>query len=207
MQHTFELIYELDCTVGEAVAAYLDAEHYMFLHKSYVPSYEVLWQDGAKIAILQSWQKGPIKFGNSCITEYDPPARFLNYDLRPVPTWMPSIHHLVKTWTELRYYPTEDKQRTVSHLTVKLDMPWFIWPFRNLIQARLTRLKIEKDQEDVDMIARCQKIFGRGNLNNYLRKDIFMLHKDAFVAHFGQPGRSACRAASPSSISRKKVAV
>ena len=26
MKHNFELIYEIDCTVGEAVAAYLDAE-------------------------------------------------------------------------------------------------------------------------------------------------------------------------------------
>jgi hypothetical protein len=185
MKHSFELIYELDCTVGEAVAAYLDAEHYMFLHRAYVPSYEALWQEGTKIAIEQSWRKGPIKFGNSCITEYQPPARFLNYGLKPVPRWMPSIHHLVHTFTDLRYYPTEDQQRTVSHLRIELELPWFMWPFRKLIEEKLKRLKIEKDQEDVEMIARHQQVFGRGNLNSYFRKDVFMLHKDEFVKAFG----------------------
>src|SRR5262245_52482433 len=105
MKHSFELIYELDCTVGEAVAAYLDAEHYMFLHEAYLPRYRVLWQDGSKIAIETIWQMGSIRFGNSCITEYCSPARFLNYDLRPIPRWRPSIHHFVHTYTELSYYP------------------------------------------------------------------------------------------------------
>ncbi|TAL00428.1 MAG: hypothetical protein EPO08_13665 [Rhodospirillaceae bacterium] len=185
MQHVFEVVYELDCTVGEAVGAYLDVEHYMHLHKVYAPRYEALWQDGTKVAVVQTWRAGPVRFGSSCTTEYQPPACFLNYDLKPVPAWMPSIHHLIKTRTELRYYPTDDQKRTVSHLTVKLDLPWIMWPLRKMIEARLTRLKIEKDQEDVDMIARSQRIFGRGNISHYFRKDVFMLHKDAFVAHFG----------------------
>ena len=185
MRHIFEVIYEIDCTVGEAVAAYLDAEHYMFLHHSYTPRYEALWRDGTKIAILQAWQAGPLTMGNSCTTEYQPPSRFLNYDIKPVPAWLPSIHHLVKTKTELHYYASEDGWRTVSHLTVTLDMPWFMWPLRKLIEARLTRLKIEKDQEDVDMITRSQRAFGRGNLSHYFRKDVFLLHKDVFLAHFG----------------------
>lgn len=185
MKYSFELIYGLDCTVAEAVAAYLDAEHYMFLHKTRMPHFEALWQDGMKIAIQQTWRKGPIKFGNSCITEYVPPARFLNYDLKPVPVWMPSIHHFVKTRTDICYYPSADQRWTVSHLKVDLELPWFLWPVRKVIQAYLTRLKIEKDQDDIDMIARQQRIFGRGNLGHYLRKDMFMLHKDAFVEAFG----------------------
>ena len=188
MRHTFEVIYEIDCTVGEAVAAYLDAEHYMYLHKVYASDYQALWQDGRRIAILQSWRLGGLAFGNSCTTEYQPPARFLNYDLKPIPLWMPSIHHLIRTRTDLRYYPAENGKHTVSHLTVTLDIPWFLWPLRKLIEARLTQLKIEKDQEDVDMIARMQKMFGRGNLSHYFRKDVFMLHKDAFMAHFGPSG-------------------
>ena len=187
MRHVFEVVYEIDCTVAEAVGAYLDVEHYMHLHKTYAPNYEALWQDGTKVAVVQTWKMGVLKVGTSGMTEYQPPARFLNYDLRPVPAWMPSIHHLVRTRTELRYYPTADQQRTVSHLTVTLDLPWFMWPLRKMIEARLTRLKIEKDQEDVDMIARTQRIFGRGNISHYFRKDVFMLHKDVFIDHFGPP--------------------
>lgn len=184
MEHKFEVIYELDCTVGEAVAAYLDAEHYMYLHSSYVPKYEALWQDGNKIAIRQTWQRGPFRFGNTCITEYHPPARFVNHSLKPVPFWIPSAHHFVDTSTELRYYPSEGQQRTVSHLTVTLELPWLLWPFRKVIEAKLTELKIEKDQEDVDMIARHQKIAGRGNIEGYFKKSVFLLHKEAFVEAF-----------------------
>lgn len=186
MEHSFEVIYEIDCTVGEATAAYLDSEHYMYLHSSYMPQYEVLWQDGNKIGISQTWKNRFLTIGNTCVTEYDPPARFLNYGLKPVPAWMPSIHHLIETWTELRYYPSEDRQRTVSHLTVKLQLPWFLWPLRKFIQARLTKLKIEKDQEDVDMIARHQKISGRGNISGYFKRNVFLLHKEAFVKAFAR---------------------
>ena len=148
--------------------------------------YNVLWQKRNQIAIEQTWQKGPFRIGNSCITEYRPPAEMLNYDLRPIPYWMPSIHHLVHTSTRLRYYPSEDQKRTVSHLRVELELPWFLWPIRKIIERRLRELKIEKDQEDVDMIARQQKIYGRGNIRGYLRKDMFMLHKEAFVRAFAR---------------------
>lgn len=185
MKYSFDVIYEIDCTVGEAVAAYLDAEHYMFLHRKWMPQYRALSQDGFKIEIEQTWSNGFITTGNRCMTEYVPPARFLNYNLKPIPAWLPSIHHLIRTNTDLRYYPSEDGQHTVSHLRIGLDMPWFFWPFRKSIERRLTRLKIEKDQEDVDMVARRQRIYGRGNLRSYLNKDVFMLHKEAFCAAFG----------------------
>ena len=73
---------------------------------------------------------------------------------------------------------------TRAHLEIELDLPWFLWPLRKLMERRLCELKIEKDQEDVDMIARQQKLFGRGNIKGYLRKDMFMLHKEAFVRAF-----------------------
>ena len=35
MIHKFSLTYELDAPIAIAVAAYLDSEHYIFLHKDY----------------------------------------------------------------------------------------------------------------------------------------------------------------------------
>jgi hypothetical protein len=40
------------------------------------------------------------------------------------------------------------------------------------------------------MIARHQKVFGRGNLHSYFAKNVFLLHKDAFVASFGKSSSS-----------------
>jgi len=177
--------YELDTTVPAAVAAYLDAEHYVFLHNTYFPLYEVLEQDGLKLKIRQTWSLGSLKFGNYCTTEYVPPARFLNYDLKPCPVWWPSIHHLIKVSTDQHYYPTPDGQNTYSEIRMTIDMPFFIYPFRKFIQKKLEKLKWEKDQEDLDMVHRRAEIFGRGNIKAYLPDHQFMLHKDTFVKHFG----------------------
>jgi hypothetical protein len=100
---------------------------------------------------------------------------------------MPRIHYVMKTRTDLRYYPTADGQRTVSHLEVELDLPAWLWPMRQRIEQKLCQLKCEKDVEDIDMIKRREQIFGRGNLKAYLADHQFMLHKDDFVAHFGSP--------------------
>jgi hypothetical protein len=185
VKHEFKLIYELDTTVACAVAAYLDAEHYVFLHNKYSPKYEVIKREGRRIKIWQTWNLGKLTVGQSLWTEYDPPARFLNYEVTPFPFWMPTIHHVMKTKTELRYYPTEDGKRTVSDLTVTLDMPFWLYPLRGIIEEKICTLKKEKDQEDVDMILRREKIFGRGNIKSYLADHQFMLHKDDFVKHFG----------------------
>jgi hypothetical protein len=185
MRHEFKLIYELDTTVACAVAAYLDAEHYVYLHNKYSPKYEVLKVEGHRIRIGQTWLLGKLSVGQSLWAEYEPPARFIQYDVAPLPSWLPSIHHVMKTRTDLRYYPTADGKRTVSDLTVTLDMPFWLYPARSILEERICTLKKEKDQEDVEMILRRAAIFGRGNIKSYLPDHQFMLHKDDFVKHFG----------------------
>jgi len=195
--HEFKLIYELDTTVACAVAAYLDAEHYVYLHNKYSPKYEVLEREGRRIRIAQKWLLGNLVVGQSLWTEYEPPARFINYEVSPSPSWLPSIHHVMKTRTDLRYYPTADGKRTVSDLTVTLDMPFWLYPARGILEERLSTLKKEKDQEDVEMLLRRDKIFGRGNIKGYLQDHQFMLHKDDFVKHFGGETSDAGAASGP----------
>ena len=185
MKHHFTLIYELDTTVACAVAAYLDAEHYAFLHSKYSPEWEALHRTGRKIVVRQTWAYGPRRIGQIYTCEYVPPARFLNYGIRPSPWWLPSIHHLVKTRTDLRYYANAAGTATVSHLEVEVDMPLWLWPLRRVIERKICALKEEKDEEDMQMIRRRAQLFGRGNIKSYLAPHQFMLHKDDFVEHFG----------------------
>jgi hypothetical protein len=186
VKYTFTLIYELDTTVACAVATYLDIEHYVFLHKKYLPHHEVVEKDGRRVKIKQTWHFGKQAVTQYCWTEYDPPARFLNYEISTAPWWVPSVHHVMKTRTELRYYPDATGTKTVSHLTVDLELPFWLWPLRKVIEKRLCELKIEKDSEDMAMISRREKLFGRGNVKSYLVDHQFMLHKEDFIAHFGQ---------------------
>ena len=187
MKYTFTHVYELDTNVACAVAAYLDAEHYVFLHNKYSPQYEVISHLDNKIVIRQTWLFRGRRVAQICTCEYVAPARFLNYDIKSDPRWKPSIHHLIKTRTDLRYYPDETGARTISHLEVELRMPFFLYPFRFIIEKKMCALKEEKDKEDVEMIDRRAELFGRGNVKAYLPEHQFMLHKDDFVKYFG-PG-------------------
>lgn len=210
MKHRFELVYALDTTLGCAVAAYLDAEHYAFLHSKYSPRYEVLQREGRTIRIRQTWTQGRVRIGQTCTTEYAPPARFLNYDIAGLPAWLPSVHHLITTRTELFYYPDLGGQRTISHLVVDLELPALLAPLLPKLEERMGALKREKDLEDMEMIFRRERLFGRGNLRGYLADHQFMLHKDDFVRHFGSPEaeREAERlalAAAPANARREGV--
>jgi hypothetical protein len=187
VKHRFELVYSMDTTLGCAVAAYLDAEHYAFLHSKYSPQYEVLHRQGRTIRIRQRWTQGHVRIGQTCTTEYAPPARFLNYDIAGVPVWLPSVHHLITTRTELFYYPDATGERTISHLVVDLELPAIFSPLLPKLEQRMTALKQEKDLEDMEMIFRRERLFGRGNIRGYLADYQFMLHKDDFVRHFGTP--------------------
>lgn len=206
MKHRFELLYEMDTTLGCAVAAYLDAEHYAFLHSKYSPQYEVVSKSGRTIRIRQTWTFQGARIGQLCTTEYAPPARFLNYDVSGAPAWLPSVHHLIQTRTALYYYPDATGQKTISHLIVDLEHPALLAPLIPRLEARMRALKKEKDLEDMEMIFRRERLFGRGNIKGYLADHQFMLHKADFVAHFGSPeaevraGQLALAAAPPTAI-------
>lgn len=177
--------YELDTTVPVAVAAYLDAEHYAYLHNNYSPTYEVLDYEDCKCRIRQSWRLGPYRVGQTCTTEYIPPARFLNYDVMPDPWWFPNIHHFIDVVTDLRYSPTDDGQSTVSDLHVSVRMPFWLWPLRHRLRRKIETLKRQKDREDMEMIHRRARLFGRGNIKAFLSDHQFLLYKDYFVKNFG----------------------
>ena len=117
MRHRFTVEYEIDCPVAIAVAVYLDAEHYVFLHKKYSDTYEVLSYEPAtrKILIRESWELFGLRIGQICMTEYVPPAEFLNYDIEPYPRWLPSAHHVMKARTRLRLHRDPRAQFDVEH--------------------------------------------------------------------------------------------
>jgi hypothetical protein len=68
---------------------------------------------------------------------------------------------------------------------MELDMPFWLYPFRHWIRKAIERLKIEKDQQDIDMIERRARLDGRENNSIYLADHQFILHKQDYMRHFG----------------------
>ncbi len=186
MKHRFSLVYELDTPPAIAVAVYLDAEHYTFLHRKYIDRYEILSASRCKTVTRQSWKFLGVRVGQDNINEYRPPGEFLNYDHKPYPWWFPSVYHVVQITTHLKYTPLAQGERTLSTLDVEIDLPFWLWPLRKVLQRAIERIKIEKDDEDIAMVLRRAKVFGRRNNSIYLREDQFLLHKDDYVRHFGK---------------------
>jgi hypothetical protein len=186
MIHKFSVIKEFDIPLAVSVAAYLDCEHYIFLHRSLTDSVEVVKVDGFKVTVRQSWKGLGLKLGHYKTGEYVPPAEFLIYDVKPSPAWFPSVHHLMDIKTRLRYTAPEGRDATLMTWDVELDLPWFVWPLRSWLQGLVEKLHAQQVDEDVVMIKRREKLVGRANLLKvYLADHHFCYHKDDFIKHFG----------------------
>jgi len=186
MKFCFSVVQELDCSLAVSVAAYLDCEHYIFLHKSLTDSVEIVKVDGFKITVHQSWKAFGLKLGHAKTGEYVPPAEFLIYDVKPVPRWFPSIHHVVDMKTRLRYAAVPERDSTLMRFDVELDIPFWLWPMRRFLQRLIEKLHAQQVLEDMVMIKRREKLVGRKNLLAvYLKDHHFCYHKDEFLKHFG----------------------
>lgn len=186
MKHRFTVVAELDCPLPVAVAAYLDCEHYLFLHRSLTDSLEIVKVDGLKVTVRQSWKALGLKLGHDKTGEYLPPAEFRIYDVVPAPRWFPSVHHVVDVATRLRYAAVPERDATLMTFEVELGLPIWLWPLRGLLQRLIERMHAAQNAEDLAMIKRRERLIGRKNLlSAYLRDHHFCYHKDEFVRHFG----------------------
>jgi hypothetical protein len=185
VRHSFRVVEELDCPLAVAVAAYLDCEHYLYLHRSLTDSLEIVRAEGFRITVRQSWKALGLRLGHEKTGEYVPPAEFLIYDVVPSPRWIPSVHHLVDIRTRLRYEAVPERDATRMIFDVDLGLPFWLWPLRGFLQRLIERLHAAQNAEDLAMIKRRESLVGRANLlAAYLRPGHFCYHKDEFVRRF-----------------------
>ena len=64
-----------------------------------------------------------------------------------------------------------------ENLYVEIKLPFWLYPLRYLIQKGIEKLKVA---EDMEMIYRREKLFGRGNNSVYLADHQFILYKDDY---------------------------
>jgi hypothetical protein len=182
---------EMDAPIHVNVAAYLDCEHYIFLHRGLTDSVEVVAHEGLKVTVRQSWKALGLELGHFKTGTYIPPSEFHIEDVRPSPWWIPSIHHVVGIETHLKYWPIPERDSTGFSFDVELDLPFWLYPFRKRLEALISRLHDQQVEEDIAMIKRRERLFGRGNISIYLADHQFLYHKKEFLEHYGKAGRSA----------------
>lgn len=200
MKHRFTVIEEQDCTVATAVGAFLDCEHYTYLHKSLIPKMEVLRVHGRAVTYRQCLRFLCFRTSQEMTLEYLPPGHFSTYDIKPS-SWIPSVHHLISARVDVDYSKHPERDTTIMRFDCELDVPFLLWPFRGLLQWALQRMHHKKDQEDLEAIKRRDRLFGRGNVAAYLAPHQFLLHKDDYIAHFAaELNHDPARASAETSI-------
>lgn len=196
IKHHFTVIEDQDAPLAIAVGAYLDCEHYIYLHKSLMKKLEVVWHDGLKTRLKQTLTWFGLTMTQEFTLEYVPPGHFKSYDIVANPWWMPSVHHLVKNVAvDVHYKKHPEKDTTLMQFDVSMDIHWWAWPLRKVIQKLMEDIHHLKDQEDLHAIKRRADFYGRRNNSSYLVDYQFLLHKDEYMKWFGPNCEFKCDSA------------
>jgi hypothetical protein len=173
MKYAFRLTDgDFDYDVVTAVTAYLDCEHYAWLHARNYSHYEILEDSATTSRIIQHSKYVGITFKQHHFREYIPPNEFRMRSDKPFP-----IH------THTVFTPLADG-RVHRKVDVMMDLPWPLWPFRKLLAAHLRRYDARVYGEDAAAATRREKYLGKNNWMWAFRPSQFLLHKDAVMQAF-----------------------
>lgn len=173
MKYAFRLVDDdFDYDVLTAVTAYLDCEHYAWLHARNYAHYEILEDGPTTSRIIQHSKYLGITFKQHHLREYVPPSEFKMHSDKPFP---------IDTHTVFTPGAGNGVHRTVD---VAIDLPIVLWPFRRLLAAHLRRYDARVYGEDAAAATRREKYLGKNNWLWAFRPSQFLLHKDAVMAGF-----------------------
>lgn len=173
MKYAFRLVDDdFDYDVLTAVTAYLDCEHYAWLHARNYSHYEILEDGPTTSRIIQHSKYLGITFKQHHFREYLPPSEFKMHSDKPFP---------IATHTVFTPRADNGVHRTVD---VAIDLPILLWPFRRLLEAHLRRYDARVYAEDAEAATRREKYLGKNNWLWAFRPSQFLLHKDAVMAAF-----------------------
>jgi len=173
MKYAFRLAdddFEYD--VLTAVTAYLDCEHYAWLHARNYSHYEILEDGPTTSRIIQHSKYFGITFKQHHFRTYLPPSEFTMESDKPFP---------INTHTTFRPRADGGTHRSVD---VSMDLPVVLWPFRKLLAAHLRRYDARVYGEDAAAAVRREKYLGKNNWAWAFRPSQFLLHKDAVMEAF-----------------------
>jgi hypothetical protein len=173
MKYAFRLVDDdFDYDVLTAVTAYLDCEHYAWLHARNYSHYEILEDGPTTSRIIQHSKYFGIVFKQHHFREYLPPSEFRMASDKPFP---------INTHTAFTPRADGGVHRSVD---VSMDLPAVLWPFRKLLAAHLRRYDARVYGEDAAAAVRREKYLGKNNWAWAFRPSQFLLHKDAVMQAF-----------------------
>jgi hypothetical protein len=174
---------DYDYDILSAVTAYLDCEHYAWLHSRNYAHYEILEDGPTTSRIIQHSKYLGFTFKQHHFREYIAPSEFRMASDKPFPIFTHTVYSELPGGAGVH--------RTVD---VTIDLPFFLWPFRGLLAAHLRRYDARVYGEDAAAAERRARFLGKNNWLWAFRPSQFLLHKDAVMAAFKSEIAAARRA-------------
>jgi hypothetical protein len=189
-EKTFSFHYTLSAPVSLLVAAYLDCEHYDFIHQSSIEKYNILDHGPTHITWKQTWIIHGFSFGHIYTTRYFSPSVFTTDNYRPFPRWIPNFHHFYKVKSKVQYYSV-DENTTLSITEFRIKT--FFFPFAifiPILSYYIKKFKILIDLEDMAILERKKYVFGKLDNLHFTQPDQFFFFRDEYLKFFSAPNAS-----------------
>jgi hypothetical protein len=183
MIHRFILETLLPGSASNAVANFLDTEHFTFHSILSRPSVLSETDRAACLRVDTTtwfWTTKTIHY-----LEYQPPCRFLQAVDTPA-----GPMRLTHDFKELGTGTPE--LRCEKTVRVELDLHPALWPFRRLIEAALRKFSAQVLAEDALILERRKRLFG-SYIEDYLRDGQYLMCKEAFRSAFSRSAEAAAR--------------
>lgn len=172
-QHSFVLKKYAHTTIGQVVANYLDIEHILFHTQTTLRRIQLLSQTERSACFFLQSKLGPFSATTLNYYEFRPPNQFFQVAHS---RWFTLAH--LSTIEELK---SGEVEVTVA---VTLYLPFWLYPFRKLIEALLRWQDRRIHEEDRRILERRYEIAG-GWVGDYLRPWQPLLFKKEFAKFFG----------------------
>jgi len=179
MLFSFSIDKHIRASVSNVIANYLDLEH-VGLHSRLGECHVYSETDRAAAFSLES-RIGPLRLTNIHYFEFRPPHQIFQAVKSPL-----GPMRVLATARSMSDDPAAPL--CVVRVHVELDLPWFVHPFRHLLQRVLERADHRVMVEDNSLIERRQRLFG-DCIEDYLQPEHQMLFKELFRHHYSRrPG-------------------
>ena len=209
MEYSFKQKYLFPVSLESAIVTYLDCEHYIFLHATCETKYKIINIENNKCISEVYYKSGLFKWKQISTTEYISPGTLKQYDVKIKGFGFSLLANFLDVKTTLKYYYNNkncklfdieknllldlnyNNKILISEILYEIDLPFFLYPLRNILKRNLKKMKINKDIEDLKFIKRRINLFGSDTANNksnywapYFRKNYFLLFKEQFIDNF-----------------------
>jgi hypothetical protein len=180
MVHEFEIRKQIDASIGNVLANYLDIEHF-YVHPNIV-DIRVVSETPYACCLAMKSRILFLPISTVHYFEFRPPHQILQYSSTP-------LGPILTLATINEKISADGRKSCQINVQVKIDMPVWAYPLRKIVEMMLRRTNRNIFVEDMEILLRRERFFG-DNIQDYLRPEQRLLCKEIFKKYYGRHSKT-----------------